>query len=307
MDITSGLEIAGPKGRSSPKGVYWQFRDFDAILALSVKGGRVDQMSFWSKADFQQDKVHRAKTEQKIAALSLDTKTKKVMVEKVGQPPASNQSLPATNISHGLLQQPPQVITNFQNGASLSQAEVNEVILLARQCGIIQPGEVRTFYWLPVGGRGVAVKSVEQINEADITYDEIIIGKDGWTDIGPSGEVKRVGRFWAKSSDKSSTHLRMYDFRGERIRVRIGDGITTELADKVIPLIAAKKVRFPPEEGALDFQRREMKEMMGLKPSGLSKEFNGELWLHFADRWNTLQFRFEKGEVILEQVINISV
>jgi hypothetical protein len=184
---------------------------------------------------------------------------------------------------------------------------VREVISLARQCGISQPGEVRTFHWLPGGGRGVAVKSVERIKGADITFDEITIGKEGWTDFSASREGMRTGGFWANPSDKSTTRLRVYDFRGERIRVRIGDGITTELSDKIIPLIEAKRVRFPSADGALDFQRGEMEEMLGLKPSGLSKQAGGKLWLHCVDRLNALQFHFEKGEVILEQVIYINI
>ena len=134
-----------------------------------------------------------------------------------------------------------------------------------------------------------------------------MIGKEGWTLLEASREAKRIGGFWANASDKFTTHLRIYNFRGERIRVRIGDGITTGLADKVIPLIAAKKVRFPPGESALDFQRREMKNMLGLKPSGLAKQADGKLWLHFVDQLNALQFRFEKGEVFLEFVVYISI
>ncbi len=151
------------------------------------------------------------------------------------------------------------------------------------------------------------MKSVERIKGADITFEEITIGKEGWTDLEVSREAKRIGGFCANASDKFTTHLRVYNFRGERIRVRIGDGITTELFDKVIPLIAAKKVRFPSGERALDFQRREMEDMLGLKPSGLAKQADGKLWLHCVDQLNALQFRFEKGEAILEHVIYINI
>jgi len=189
----------------------------------------------------------------------------------------------------------------------LTPREVTEVVSLARECGISEPEEVRTFYWLPGGGKGVTVKSVERTNAADITFDEIEIGKSGWTGFGASGTVKRVGGFWAEASGKFTRHFRVYDFRGERIRVNIREGITTDLADKVIPIIEAKKYRFSSNDGALQFERPEMEKMVGAKPSGLSKQQNGELWLHVEDQLNALQFRFEKGEVILVGVIHINI
>lgn len=306
-DITSGLEVVGPNGEWPLQGILWEFRDFDAILTLSGKSGKVAWMSFWSKADFWENKVHRLKTERRISAITLDIKTKKVEVEKNGQPAPSEHSRASNNVGHSQPEKLPPIRTKFEANAELTAREVSEVISLARQCGISQPAEVRTFYFLPAGGRGVEVKSMERINGADVAFDELRIRKGGWTDIEASGNVKRVGGFWAEPSGKFTRHFRVQDFRGERIRVDIGAGITDELADKVIALIAAKKVRFPSNDRALDFQRRELEEMVGLKPSGLSKQDDGKLWLHFVGRLDALEFRFEKGQVILEQVIRIVI
>ena len=81
VDITSNLEIIGPKGRPAPKGMVWWFKDYDAIASLSETDGKLVRMSYWTKKDFGESKMHRAKTERKIDVLKLDSETKKVSIE----------------------------------------------------------------------------------------------------------------------------------------------------------------------------------------------------------------------------------
>ncbi|MGC3961163.1 MAG: hypothetical protein QM813_25520 [Verrucomicrobiota bacterium] len=81
-DITSGLEVVGPKGEHPLTSIYWEFQDYDAIITLTTKDGKVTAMTFWTKKDFGESKSHPAKTEQPITALKLDTKTKGVSIEK---------------------------------------------------------------------------------------------------------------------------------------------------------------------------------------------------------------------------------
>ncbi len=81
-DITPGMEVVGPKGEWPLKGIYWEFRDYDAIITLSAKDGKVTGMTFWRKKDFGESKSQRAKTEQSITTLKIDTKTKEVSIEK---------------------------------------------------------------------------------------------------------------------------------------------------------------------------------------------------------------------------------
>jgi hypothetical protein len=81
-DITSGLEIVGPKGEHPLAGICWQFEDYDAVIQLSVRDGTVAHLAYWTKKDFSESKIHRAKTEQSITALKLDTKTRGVSIEK---------------------------------------------------------------------------------------------------------------------------------------------------------------------------------------------------------------------------------
>lgn len=81
-DITPGLEVVGPKGEHPLAGIYWAFQDYDAIITLGAKDGKVTTVTFWTKKDFWESKSHRAKTEQSITALKFDTKKKEVSIEK---------------------------------------------------------------------------------------------------------------------------------------------------------------------------------------------------------------------------------
>ncbi len=81
-DITPGMEIVGPKGEWPLQGIYWEFRDYDAIIALTPKDGKITAMTYWTKKDFDESKSHRAKAEQGVTTLKLDTKTKGVSIEK---------------------------------------------------------------------------------------------------------------------------------------------------------------------------------------------------------------------------------
>ena len=79
-DITSGLEVVGPKGEYPLAGCFWEFKDYDAIIELSVRDGTVVHIAYWTKKDFGESKFHRAKTEQSITALKLDTKTRTISI-----------------------------------------------------------------------------------------------------------------------------------------------------------------------------------------------------------------------------------
>jgi hypothetical protein len=81
-DVTSGQQILVPKGEPPPSGSYWAFRDYDAVIALAAKDVKVVGLTFWTKKDFDESKSHRAKTEQRITALKIDTKTRGVSIEK---------------------------------------------------------------------------------------------------------------------------------------------------------------------------------------------------------------------------------
>lgn len=85
-DIGPGTEVVGPKDEFPVIGVFWAFRDYDAIITISAPSGKVSgaitAMTFWRKKDFEESKLRRAQTEKRITVLKIDTTTKEVSIEK---------------------------------------------------------------------------------------------------------------------------------------------------------------------------------------------------------------------------------
>ncbi len=300
-DMTDTMELIEPKGRWLDVGLYWWFRDFDAVITVTAVQRKITQMTFWSKADFVEGKVHRAKTEHKISTITLDTKSKKIRVSII-DPPVMRL---VNKGGQRQIEKTPAIQTIFGDDAELTSQEVSDVLSLARQCGIRKPAEVRTFHYIIQGGAGVTVKGVERIQGANITFDAITIRNTGWSEDTLSGEAKRVGSFWAEPDQLYITHIRLHTFRGEKIRVELEDDTPAEFADQVISAMAARKYRFPDEKRAFDFVRQEMEELVQLKPNGLSKWVDGKAVLHFQGIPTELTFRFEHGEVIFESIIRV--
>src|SRR5580704_8571859 len=69
------------------------------------------------------------------------------------------------------------VKTNFIDDAKLSEKEVHQVLELAKICGIKEPGEINTFHFRPIGGRGIDIKSVERISGRDTYFETLMIQK----------------------------------------------------------------------------------------------------------------------------------
>src|SRR5688572_2300455 len=104
----------------------------------------------------------------------------------------TNQTKQASSI-------PKTIATNFEVEASLSASEIKQVLELAKANGIEAPAEVSTFHYLPVGGKGISVKSVDRIDGRNTSFDTVTISKKGWDQLKPAKNSKRVGKFWANA------------------------------------------------------------------------------------------------------------
>jgi len=151
-----------------------------------------------------------------------------------------------------------QIKTNFVKGAELNSVEINQVLMLARQSGIEDAAEVETFNYLPGGGRGISVKSKDHVDGRNIFYDTLLLSKNGWDGLEPDKTTKRLGNFCVRELGKYTTHLLTYEVKKNTIRIVIGEGVDIAFADKVIPLIASKKVRFANDN---DWVRRNFNEL----------------------------------------------
>jgi hypothetical protein len=184
--------------------------------------------------------------------------------------------------------------TNFTSDALLAPEELNQVLALAKECGITNPAEVRTFHYLPAGGIGISVQSADRIEGRNTYFDTLTIRKSGWTEK-PTRIAKSVGEFW-QQGEKSTTHLRSYPFKGDTIRLSIGEGIDLAFADQVMSLLAEKKLRFKSESVRHDF------EALGeFKPGSIGSDGDKQYRIFLAGL-RYVVFTVENGEVLVSQV-----
>lgn len=180
---------------------------------------------------------------------------------------------------------PTAVATNFVADAVLSPAEIEQVLTLAKACGLDSPARIETYHVLPGRGKAMRVKSVEHVEGRNTTFDTLVISKKDWGGWMPGKDAKWVGDFWADAGSKYSTLLRRYDFRKESIQIQIGKGVATELADKVMALIETNDVRFGKDVDMFDFDRLKQSKPKRIFPypekGGYCIEFNWQLLMMF--------------------------
>ena len=170
-----------------------------------------------------------------------------------------------TKTSKQPVQEPKPVKTDLANGAYLSPSEVRQVVALAKKCGIADVGEVSTFHYLPVGGKGISVKSTERVDGRNVSYDRVEVHKTGWnSSTASSNKVKRDGNFWCNVGGKYTTLFRSYEFKTRTIKIQIGKGVDIALDDQIIGLFVQNKVQVDN-----DFNRRQFDELWITKPEGL--------------------------------------
>lgn len=206
-----------------------------------------------------------------------------------------------TNVTAKLL---PQMRTNFVKSAELNKVELNQVLLLAEQNGIQDPAEVDTFAYIPAGGYGISVKSKERVDGRNISYDTIIFGKDGWTELERDKNAKRLGSFSVREPGKYTTLQHIYEFNKQPVRVIIGEGVDTALADKAVPLILSKHVQFQNEEARLEFRLLGTEAPISIRPSQLEK---GGYEMDYHTIMRILMFKVEKDEVIITGVASYAI
>lgn len=197
-----------------------------------------------------------------------------------------------TNAVQPSEQQPSQINTNFVKGAELNSVEINQVLLLARQSGIEDAAEVTTFYYLPTRIRGIHVKSKERVDGRNISYDTVTLSKNEW-----GAKPDQALEPFKVSDPKYTTHLRIYEINKKNIRIKIGEGITTTFADKIIPAIVSKNVRFENDAAKDDFNRLGDFTPDGIYRSDVNK---GGYDLSLSEpSMYILRFILDNGEVVI--------
>lgn len=212
-----------------------------------------------------------------------------VLVVSVGLPCLTGRSVAQQTNQTKATAAPTVVATNFIAGAILSPAEIEQVLTLAKACGLDSPGKIETFPWLPTVAKGISVRSVERLDGRNTTFDTVTISKRDWGGRVPGKDAKWIGDFWAGADDKYSTLLRRYGFRKESIQIEVGKGVDTAVADKIMALIEANDVRFADRSDRREFDRLHLNVSKPTRlflygQGGYCIEFEGQALMRFEWR-----------------------
>jgi len=72
-EFTPKVEFANTEAGNMTTRLFYQFVNYDAVLVLDCKDGKVFQMIYWTKNNFGGDKQQQNKTARKVAALKFDS------------------------------------------------------------------------------------------------------------------------------------------------------------------------------------------------------------------------------------------
>ena len=200
---------------------------------------------------------------------------------------------------------PASILTNFVQGASLAPSEVRQVVSLAHQCGMSEVGEVETFRYLPGPELGIQVKSPKRVTGRNTSRDSLYVNRLGWYDSEPDPKAKRLGPFWVPDPHKTTTLWRAFEIDKKTVQVVIDPGMDLAVADKIMELLAARKLRFED-----DARRKEFAGMIVSNPEWLTQpEMGGDRYeIRFNEpRLWELQFKVENDALLVTGIRHINI
>lgn len=194
--------------------------------------------------------------------------------------------------------------TKFDAGTALSAEDLQDVLQLARSCGVSKIGEVSSVAMHPTGYHRYEVKSVEEVVGRKVSF--VTVGIHDKTSRSRSGEqgkvVKSLGRFVVLEHDINTRTLTTFPTNRGSIRVRL-EGIPLATADKIIRAFG---------EGGIRCQNRKDKETIaGLDLRRLHHLYSvveGKYTLVFStesEGETLVYFTFDSGTIVVTEIMNV--
>ena len=176
------------------------------------------------------------------------------------------------------------------------------VISLAAACGMKEVAKIETMYMLPTNWRSILVTGKEGKDGRNIAYERIYVERAGWTSDEPGPDAKRQGIIWTRMMAPQSLFLREFQFRSQSIRVFIGHGIDTGMADIAIPAIYELRAKFA-SIGDREHLERIIQHDKPVEISLSHPNHPGLYKLRFGDIGGDLIFfDFKDGEVVIKGI-----
>jgi hypothetical protein len=101
QDITSNMAVVGPHGEWPLTGLFWNFVQYDSVLEIAAKDGTVVGIGYWTGADFEESKSHRANSRKNLKSVTFEeqSRTLKIQVLAEADPPFTVAIVPSSSSS----------------------------------------------------------------------------------------------------------------------------------------------------------------------------------------------------------------
>lgn len=195
-----------------------------------------------------------------------------------------------------------KIKTVFAKDAELTKTEIAQVTELAKQFGLTNAAAVATFYFLPGGGRGITIESVESHVGRNTRFDIVWVYELGWSGMLTNADTKFVGKFWADERGKISKLLREYkSTSGELFQVSIEQGVDVAMADTVVDLFINSKLQLSKNAEENKVYWRMLNRRGEVLPKSISKSsFGNDFELELKNHPTTvIKFKSENGKIII--------
>ena len=187
----------------------------------------------------------------------------------------------------------------------LTKQEITQVVKLAKQNGITRPEEVSIFSFLPGGGKGIRVKSIESRDSRNTSFDTVDVYKIGWSVMETNSKTKLLGNFWANEEGRRHTVLRDYkSTNGTTFQVSIGNGVEFSAADKLVDSYLSGKL-FPArkndKDGIIELVQFGLDDLKNAKPEVIRRVESEKCFEMGFDNYPTtvVKLRFEKDKIVI--------
>ncbi len=208
--------------------------------------------------------------------------------------------IPQVLLGAALASATPSVVTNFTAGVVLTTAELENVVQLANLCGMTEVVEVRTFRFRPSGTPGIKVKSSEKMAGRMVSFETLLVERDGWAHDKPGQRAKVIGSFWS-GGDLVKHELTVFKVDKQTIRVSVAKKVDQVSADRIISAFLDGKVRHTPGETSPPVSNEDFSDPVSLYVAPT----RGLYGIYFPSRLMHVTFRADGDEMVVEDVRHI--
>jgi hypothetical protein len=146
---------------------------------------------------------------------------------------------------HALAQTNTNLLTKFVPDAVLTSTQVQDVLELARQCGVTNAQELKTFYFYHVGRLCLEVKDKEDVSKLTVDYCTVDVHWTAWGQQTTNVDAKRVGEFWVDPPYLETNHFALFMHDNKSLRIRLDPEIALSVATTIFKGIENGDVAYP--------------------------------------------------------------